>query len=178
MTHRTQVAFPLEVGTEVGSRPVALTGPEGQLTELDRRALHAPQAMSEAYHYPKPSAFSRGMEVDLGAARLVFVSGTASIGRNGETLHGWNFRAQAWQAFENARAVLKDAGADWRDVVKVTIFLKDIATYYAAFNEVRCAYFKKVGLDVYPASTCVEAKLCRDQLLVEMELIAVVRNGF
>jgi len=178
MTHRTQVDFALEADTEVSSRPATLTSQKGQLPEFDRRALHAPQAMSEAYHYPKPSAFNRGMEVDLGVARLVFVSGTASIGRNGETLHGWNFRSQAWQAFENARAVLNDAGADWHDVVKVTIFLKDIATYYAAFNEVRCAYFKKVGLDVYPASTCVEAKLCRDQLLVEMELIAVVRNSF
>jgi len=143
----------------------------------DRRPLHAPQAMCEAYHYGKPSAFSRGTEVDLGVARLVFVSGTASVGPKGETLHAWDFRAQAWRAFENARAILNDAGADWHDVVKVTIFLKDIATYYPALNEVRCAYFKKIGLHVYPASTCVEAKLCRDKLLVEMELTAVVRNG-
>ncbi|MHC4482459.1 MAG: RidA family protein [Planctomycetota bacterium] len=144
---------------------------------LDRRPLHVPQAMCEAYHYSKPSAFSRGTEVDLGVARLIFLSGTASVGPKGETLHAWDFRAQAWQAFENARAVLNAADADWHDVVKVTIFLKDIATYYPSLNEVRCAYFKKIGLDIYPASTCVEAKLCREKLLVEMELIAVVRNA-
>lgn len=154
----------------------ALNG-EQESAAPDRRPLHAPQAMCEAYHYSKPSAFSRGTEVDLGAARLIFVSGTASVGPKGETLHAWDFRAQAWQAFENARAVLNASGADWHDVVKATIFLKDIATYYAAFNDVRCAYFKKTGLEAYPASTCVEAKLCRDKLLVEMELIAVVRNG-
>lgn len=144
---------------------------------LDRRPLRSPQAMCEAYHYSKPSAFSRGTEVDIGTAHLIFISGTASIGPEGQTLHKGDFRAQAFRAFENARAVLNDAGADWQDVVKATIFLKDIATYYKAFNEVRCAYFKKVGLEVYPASTCVEAKLCRDELLVEMELIALVKNN-
>jgi len=70
------------------------------------------------------------------------------------------------------------AMSDWQDVVKATIFLKDIATHYKALNEVRCAYFKKAGLEVYPASTCVEAKLCRDELLVEMELIAIVRKDY
>jgi 2-iminobutanoate/2-iminopropanoate deaminase len=153
-----------------------VTGSMQESPATDRRPLHAPKAMCEAYHYSRPSAFSRGTEVDLGMARLIFVSGTASVGPKGETLHVWDFRAQAWLAFENARAVLNDARADWHDVVKATVFLKDIATYYAAFNEVRCEYFRKIGLDVYPASTCVQAKLCRDELLVEMELIAVVRN--
>jgi 2-iminobutanoate/2-iminopropanoate deaminase len=176
MAHQTHVEFASQARAEVSSRAAALNSRTDQLARLDRQTLHAPKAMCEAYRYSKPSAFSRGMEVDLGVARLVFVSGTASVGPNGETLHGWDFRAQAWQAFENARAVLKDAGADWHDVVKATIFLKDITTCYATFNEVRCAYFKKIGLDVYPASTCVQAKLCRDQLLVEMELIAVVKD--
>ena len=47
--------------------------------------------MNEAYHYSKPSAFSRGMEVNIGSARLVFVSGTASVGPNGESLHVGDF---------------------------------------------------------------------------------------
>jgi len=150
---------------------------EANSMPLDRRPLSAQQVMCEAHHYSKPSAFSRGMEVDIGTARLIFISGTASVGPSGQTLHKGDFQAQAWQAFENARAVLNDAGADWQDVVKATIFLKDIAAYYKTFNEVRCAYFKKVGLKVYPASTCVEARLCRDDLLVEMELIAIVKNN-
>jgi len=163
---------------QAGRIPADSYSTETNSMPLDRRPLSAYQAMCEAYHYSKPSAFSRGMEVDIGAARLIFISGTASVGPNGQTLHKGDFRAQAWQAFENARAVLNDAGADWKDVVKATIFLKDIATCYKAFNEVRCAYFKKVGLEVYPASTCVEARLCRDDLLVEMELIAVVRKDY
>ncbi len=143
---------------------------------VERCALCVPEAMCEAYGYPRPSAFSRGMAVRLPGARMIFVSGTASVGPGGETLHAGDFRAQARQAFENARAVLRSGGADWRHVVKATVFLKDIAAHYAAFNEVRCAYFRELGLEVYPASTCVEARLCRDELLVEMELIAVVED--
>ena len=142
----------------------------------DARPLQVPQAMCEAYDYPSPSAFSRGMEVDIGSAKLVFVSGTASVGPNGKSLHLGDFRAQALLAFQNARSVLNAAGADWQHVVKATFFLKDIARYYSPFNEVRCAYFKGIDLEVYPASTCIEAKLCRDELLVEMELMAVVRT--
>jgi len=140
------------------------------------RALHASAMMCEAYDYPSPSAFSRGMEVDLGSARLVFVSGTASVGPSGETLHVGDFPAQARRAFENARAVLRAAQADWHNVVKTTIFLKGISAHYAAFNQARCAYFRDIGLEVYPASTCVQARLCRDELLIEMEMIAIVRK--
>ncbi len=169
----------IELETQAGRIPADRDyNTETNSMPLDRRPLSAQQAMCEAYHYSKPSAFSRGMEVDIGTARLIFISGTASISPNGRTLRAGDFRAQTFRAFENARAVLNDAGADWKDVVKATIFLKDIATYYKAFNEVRCAYFKKVGLEVYPASTCVEAKLCRGDLLVEMELIAVIRKDY
>jgi enamine deaminase RidA (YjgF/YER057c/UK114 family) len=140
------------------------------------RSLHVPAAMCEAYHYPKPSAFSRGMEVDLGAVTMVFVSGTASVGPDGSTLHRGNFKAQARRAFENARSVLASAGADWHDVVKATFYLTAIGAHYAAFNEVRSAFYREMGLIVYPASTCVEAALCREDLLVEMELVAIVPN--
>lgn len=138
------------------------------------RAVHAPEAMCEAYDYPAPSAFSRGFEVHLGTARLVVVSGTASVGADGATLHVGDFRAQARRMYANATAVLRSAGASWRHVVKATIFLADIEADYAAFNEERCAFFRAAELERYPASTCVQARLCRPELLVEMELWAVV----
>ena len=141
---------------------------------LRRRALHAPAAMCEAYDYARPSAFSRGFLVDRGGDRLVFVSGTASVGPAGETLHPGDFAAQARRAFENVGAVLADGGAGWSDVVKMTVYLRDIAAHYAAFNQARSAYFREIGLEPFPASTCVEARLCRDDLLVEMEACAVV----
>ena len=144
---------------------------------VECRPVRVPEFMSEAYHYARPSAFSRGMEVRLAGARMVFVSGTASVGAEGESLHIGDFQAQAWRAFENARAVLRASGADWRDVVKTTIYLRDIDRDYAALNEVRIAYFREVGIEDYPASTCVEARLCRPELLVEMDMIAVVEQS-
>jgi 2-iminobutanoate/2-iminopropanoate deaminase len=143
----------------------------------DRRFLHAPKVMNEAYHYDKPSAFSRGIEIKLGQARLIIISGTASVGPEGQTLHKGDFHAQTWQAFENARAVLKSGGADFHDVIKATVFIKDIEKHYAEFNEIRCAFFKEIGIDQYPASTCIQATLCRSDLLIEMELIAIVQNN-
>ncbi|MGC8863544.1 MAG: RidA family protein [Armatimonadota bacterium] len=139
--------------------------------------VRVPEFMCEAYHYPRPSAFSRGMEVRLAGVRMVFVSGTASVGSDGNSLHSGDFRSQARRAFENARAVLRACGADWRDVVKTTIYLRDIDRDYAALNDVRCAYFREVGIEKYPASTCVEARLCRPELLVELDLIAVVEDS-
>jgi enamine deaminase RidA (YjgF/YER057c/UK114 family) len=141
---------------------------------IERRALSAPAAMCEAYHYSRPVTFSRGMEVRLPGAKLVFVSGTASVGEDGRSLFPGDFRAQARRAFENAAAVLADAGASWREVVKVTIYIRDIGRDYAAFNDVRAEFFKDANLAVFPASTCVEAHLCREDLLVEMEMLAVV----
>jgi 2-iminobutanoate/2-iminopropanoate deaminase len=141
-----------------------------------KEPLHVPESMCEAYDYDAPSAFSRGMTVSIGGARLVFVSGTASVGPRGESLYPGDFAAQARRAFENARAVLQSAGGEWKDVVKITIFIKDIARYYGDFNRVRCDYFREMNVMPYPASTCVEAKLCRDDLLVEMEMIAVIKE--
>lgn len=143
---------------------------------VQARALKVPEAMCEAYHYERPSAFSRGFEVLLGRDRLVFVSGTASVGEQGETLHPGDFRAQARRMYRNATRVLARAGAGWHDVVKTTIFIRDIGRDYAAFNEERLAFFAAEGLARYPASTCVEAALCREDLLVEMEVLAVVRE--
>ena len=92
-------------------------------------------------------------------------------------VHAGDFAAQARRAFENAGAVLTSAGAAWRDVVKVTIFLRDIARDYAAFNAAREDFFRDAGIETYPASTCIEARLCREDLLVEMEMLAVVADG-
>ncbi|GMV96774.1 MAG: RidA family protein [Phycisphaerae bacterium] len=141
---------------------------------VTRRALHAPENMCEAYDYPRPSAFSRGLEAAWPGMRMIFISGTASVGPAGQTLHPGDFKAQARRAFENVRAVLADAGAAWTDVVKVTVYLRDIGRDYAAFNEVRSAYFREAGIRTFPASTCVQALLCREDLLVEMEALAIV----
>ena len=138
-----------------------------------KKAIKVPEAMCEAYDYNKPATFSRGMEVLLGNDKVVFISGTASVGADGKTKHKGDFKAQVMLMFENVSHVLKCAGVTWHDVVRATIYLRDIDRDYEEFNKVRKDFYDSVGLNPYPASTCIEAKLCRSDLLVEMEAIAI-----
>jgi enamine deaminase RidA (YjgF/YER057c/UK114 family) len=59
--------------------------------------------------------------------------------------------------------------------VRTTCYLRDIDRDYEAFNEERTAFYTELGLDPFPASTGIEAKLCRPELLVEIEAIAMFR---
>jgi enamine deaminase RidA (YjgF/YER057c/UK114 family) len=55
-------------------------------------------------------------------------------------------------------------------------YLRDIERDYEAFNEERTAFFGEQGLDPLPASTGIQAILCRPELLIEVEAIAMFRT--
>jgi enamine deaminase RidA (YjgF/YER057c/UK114 family) len=143
---------------------------------IEKKPVSAPGALNEAYHYAKPSSFSRGVRLDFGNDSVLLNSGTASIGPNGETLHAGDFRAQTRRTFANITALLAAEGATWKDVVRTTCYLRDIERDYEAFNEERTAFYRSQGLDPLPASTGIQAILCRPELLVEIEAIAVFPN--
>jgi len=143
---------------------------------IEKKPISAPVALNEAFCYARPSSFSRGLRLDLGAITVLLISGTASIGPNGETLHVGDFRAQTRRTFENITALLNAEGATWKDIVRTSCYLRDIDRDYAVFNEERTAFYKEQGLDPLPASTGIQAKLCRPELLVEIEAIAMFRN--
>jgi enamine deaminase RidA (YjgF/YER057c/UK114 family) len=145
-------------------------------TAIDRKAMSAPEALNEAFQYARPSSFSRGMRLDLGSITVLLISGTASVGPHGETLHTGDLRAQTQRTFANIDALLEAEGASWKDVVRTTCYLRDIERDYAAFNEERTAFYQAQGLDPLPASTGIQAILCRPDLLVEIEAMAVFRN--
>ncbi|MFQ5614865.1 MAG: Rid family hydrolase [Anaerolineales bacterium] len=141
---------------------------------IHKRAAHAPQVLNEAYNYsPRPSSFSRGLCVDMNGITMLFVSGTASVDEAGKTAHVGDFRAQCWRTYRNITGILVSEGMTWHDVVRTTCYLRDIERDYQDFNEVRTAFFRWLGLDPLPASTGVQARLCREELLVEIEVIAV-----
>ena len=143
---------------------------------IEKKAIRAARALNEAYCYERPSSFSRGLRVDLNGATFLFISGTASIGPNGETLHVGDFRAQLRRTFANISALLAAEGATWKDIVRTTCYLRDIERDYAEFNEERTAFYAEQGLDPLPASTGIQAILCRPELLVEIEAIAMFRT--
>ena len=144
---------------------------------IDKKPIRAPEALNEAYCYARPSSFSRGLRLDLNGISILLISGTASIGSNGETLHAGDFRAQTRRTYANISALLAAEGATWKDIVRTTCYLRDIERDYAAFNEERTAFYQEQNLDPLPASTGIQAILCRPDLLVEIEAIAMFHTN-
>ena len=144
---------------------------------VEKCAITDARVLNEAYDYERPSSFSRGMRIDLNGLVILLISGTASIDENGETVHVGDFRAQCRRMFYNITGLLESEGATWHDVVRTTYYLRDIDRDYRAFNEERTAFYREQGLDPLPASTGIQAKLCRPELLVEGEAIVMFKNA-
>ena len=143
---------------------------------IEKRAMTNHGVLNEAYAYAKPSSFSRGMRIDLNGLTILLISGTASIDEQGKSVHIGDFRAQMHRTLANITGLLASEGCTWHDIVRTTCYLRDIDRDYEAFNEERTAFFKEQGLNPLPASTGIEAKLCRPELLVEIEAIAMFRT--
>jgi len=143
---------------------------------VEKRAMTNLRCLNEAYDYAKPSSFSRGMRIDLNGLTILLISGTASIDENGVSVHIGDFRAQLRRTFQNISLLLEAEGATWKDIVRTTCYLRDIERDYEAFNEERTAFYKEQGLDPLPASTGIQAILCRPELLIEIEAIAMFRT--
>jgi len=150
-----------------------LAEPETSQQGISKKAISAPEVLNEAYKYARPSSFSRGMRLDIKGITILLISGTASIDENGKTIHVGDFRAQTLRTYENITKLLAAEGATWKDVVRTTCYLRDIERDYAVFNETRTQFFKDQGLDPLPASTGIQAILCRPELLVEIEAMAM-----
>lgn len=147
------------------------------VTSIAKKPITNPECLNEAFDYAKPSSFSRGLRLDFGNYSVLLISGTASIDENGVTVHVGDFRAQCRRTFWNITKLLESEGATWKDIVRTTCYLRDIDRDYAEFNEERTAFYAEQGLDPLPASTGIQAKLCRPELLVEIEAIAIFKRS-
>ena len=146
-------------------------------TPIDKRAIANHSVLNEAYCYAKPSSFSRGMRIDLGSVTILLISGTASIDEYGNSVHIGDFRGQMRRTFANIGGLLASEGCTWHDIVRTTCYLRDIERDYEAFNEERTEFYKEQGLHPLPASTGIQAILCRPELLIEIEAIAMFRTN-
>jgi 2-iminobutanoate/2-iminopropanoate deaminase len=140
-------------------------------TRIEKKAIRAPRALNDAVDYG--SAFSRGLRLEFGNTVVLLISGTASIDENGKTVHVGDIRAQLQRTFANITALLESEGATWKDIVRTTCYLRDIDRDYRTFNEERTRFYQEQGLDPLPASTGIQAVLCRPDLLVEIEAVAI-----
>ena len=103
------------------------------------------------------------------AGNLLFVSGQVPfVPETIEIVEG-DVKAQTAQSLKNLQAILKEAGADFSNVVKTTVFIKDM-NEFAQINEVYAEYFGENK----PARACVEVARLPKDVKVEIELIAVL----
>ena len=126
----------------------------------DHRTIHteaAPKAVGP---------YSQAVVVD----GWLFTSGQVHLDPSG-TLLDADIGAQTRQAFENLRAVLAEAGAGFEDVVKATVFLRDMSDFQA-MNAVYAEYFPGPP----PARSCVAVSGLPVDARVEIELIARIGN--
>ena len=104
---------------------------------------------------------------------FLFISGQAAIDQSGRIVGVGDFNAQAKQAFSNLDRVLRAGGSSLRNVVKVTIFLTDMA-HFEKIVELRGQWFTAP----YPVDTIVEVRsLYSPDAMIEIEAIAVADSA-
>ena len=104
---------------------------------------------------------------------FLFISGQAAIDHHGRIVGVGDFYAQAKQAFSNLDRVLRAGGSSLRNVIKVTIFLTDMA-HFEKIVELRGQWFTTP----YPADTIVEVRsLYSPDAMIEIEAIAVADSA-
>jgi 2-iminobutanoate/2-iminopropanoate deaminase len=138
----------------------------GRATTDERRKLR-PAAWARGA-MDDERAFSYGLQV----GNTVWVSGTTARDDDGNVVGVGDMEAQAQQCLENIETILREAGGTRDDVVKLTVYLADRA-YRDRFQQVRKRFFKAP----YPASAMVIGTMVLPEYLVEIEAVAVVRNG-
>ena len=100
---------------------------------------------------------------------MVYASGQLGLNPATGDFAGEDFKSQAEQALKNVGAILEAAGTSYDNVVKVSVFMSDMANF-AALNEVYAQFFKAP----YPARSAVAVKTLPKNGLIEIEVIAAL----
>lgn len=127
---------------------------------MDRHTITSPDAPAAVGPYSHA--------VRCGA--MVYTAGQVGLDPQRGSLVEGGIQAQTRQALENLQTVLKAAGTDLSNVVKTTVFLKNMADFQA-MNQVYGAFFVAEP----PARSAVEVAALPLGALVEIEAVAVVR---
>ncbi len=115
------------------------------------------------------SSFSRAVEIGTPECRTLMVSGTASIEPGGATAHVNDVPRQIQLTMDVTEAILASRGMGWRNVTRAIMYLKK-AAYMPEWQE----WLRTHCLERLPLIT-IEADVCRDDLLVEIEVDAIKR---
>jgi len=102
------------------------------------------------------------------AGHFLFISGQLGLDPNTNQIIGGGIAAQTNQALENLKILLTDNGFELSDVVKTTVFLKDMNDF-SALNEVYAKYFNQDS----PARSTIQVAALPKDGLVEIDAIAI-----
>lgn len=130
--------------------------------------LYAPEHLNPTYEYGV--TFERGTAVEYGDRKHIFISGTASIDKYGDIVFPGDIVKQVYRTWENVEALLKEAGSDFADLAQIIVYLRDTADYQTVKP-----LFARQFPDV--PKVIVLAPVCRPGWLIEMECIAIKREG-
>ena len=112
--------------------------------------------------------------VDVRAGRIIFIAGQTALDRDGALVGKNDFAAQAEQVFRNLNAALQAAGCTASNLVKLTVFLRDMSDL-SAYRQARDHFFATVTPPAAPAVTLIEvSKLYGPDFLIEIEAVAAV----
>jgi len=106
------------------------------------------------------------------AGNLIFTAGQIPIDPTTNQVVQGDIKEQTRRVLENLRAILEAVGSTFDDVVKVTIYMRDL-NEFSAMNEVYSEYFKNSP----PARTTVEVSRLPRDVKIEIDLIAIVKQG-
>lgn len=131
--------------------------------------MNKPAPIHSLPNMPKPNpAGSYSMGVRVG--NLIFTSGQAAKDASGKVVGKNDIRMQTKQTFENIKHILESQGATMDDVVKRTLYLKNVDDLPVVY-EVMAEYF--TNPETYPACACIEAsRLANPDYLIEIEVLA------
>jgi reactive intermediate/imine deaminase len=140
----------------------ALGGVAGALAQGGRLTHLNPPGLSTPTGYTHIVAPQRG--------RLVFIAGQVAADAKGSVVGKGDFKAQTKQVYDNLRTAVTAAGATMADVVKINVYVTDLAQI-SAMREIRQQYFSGNP----PASTLVQVvALARPEYMIEIEAIVAV----
>jgi 2-iminobutanoate/2-iminopropanoate deaminase len=133
---------------------------------VPKKAITSPKL----YNPPRGGVFSSAIEAPKG--RTIYISGLTSRDKEGEVVGEGDIKRQTEVVLDNLRTILEEANATMDDVVKVTVFIRNMEQF-DQIHEVRRRYFSPP----YPASSMVEvSRLVDPRSLIEIEAVAVVEK--
>jgi 2-aminomuconate deaminase len=135
----------------------------------------------ESLRAPEPvGAFPHAKRV----GNLLFLSGIGPRVRGSKDIPGvtldpagkivsYDIETQCCAVFENVRLVLEDAGADWNDIVDVTVFLTNMKNDFPIYNKLYAEYFAGAGKP-NPTRTTVQVTALPTPIAIELKVIAAL----